>query len=139
MMTVKEYLTKAYRLDQRINSKIEQVASLNDLATKATNTISDMPKNSSHSTSTMADIIVKIVDLQAEINNDIDCLIELKRDIVKAIKVLDNIEHQTLLELRYLCFKTWEQIAVDMGYNLRHVYRIHDAAVSSLKISKRSQ
>lgn len=33
-MTAKEYLGQAYRLDQRINSKIEQVSSLNELATK---------------------------------------------------------------------------------------------------------
>jgi hypothetical protein len=30
-MTAKEYLEQAYRLDQRINSKLEQVASLNEL------------------------------------------------------------------------------------------------------------
>ena len=36
MMTSKEYLSQAYRIDQRINSKIEQVSSLHDLATKAT-------------------------------------------------------------------------------------------------------
>ncbi|WP_312072143.1 hypothetical protein [Anaerotignum propionicum] len=41
-MTAKEYLGQAYRLDQRINSKIEQVSSLHTLATKATSTISDM-------------------------------------------------------------------------------------------------
>ena len=35
-MTVKEYLSQAYRIDQRINSKLEQVASLRALATKAT-------------------------------------------------------------------------------------------------------
>jgi len=63
----------------------------------------------------------------------------LKREIVKVIKTVDNIEYQTLLELRYLCFKTWEQIAVDMGYNVRHVYRVHDLAVSTIKITKRSQ
>jgi len=138
-MTTKEYLGQAYRLDQRINSKLEQVASLSDLATKVTTTISDVPKNPNHSTSTMADVIVKIVDLQAEINHDIDCLVDLKREIVKVIKTVDNIEYQTLLELRYLCFKTWEQIAVDMGYNVRHVYRVHDIAVSTIKITKRSQ
>lgn len=138
-MTAKEYLGQAYRLDQRINSKLEQVASLSDLATKVTTTISDVPKNPNHSTSHMADSIVKIVDLQAEINRDIDSLVDLKRDIVKVIKAVDNIEYQTLLELRYLCFKTWEQIAVDMGYNVRHVYRVHDLAVATIKISKRSQ
>ena len=35
-MTAKEYLGQAYRIDQRINSKMEQVAALRSLATKAT-------------------------------------------------------------------------------------------------------
>ena len=35
-MTAKEYLGQAYRIDQRINSKMEQIASLNLLAQKAT-------------------------------------------------------------------------------------------------------
>ena len=135
MMTVKEYLGQAYRLDQRINSKLEQVASLNDLATKATSTLTGMPKNPNQATSMMADAIAKIIDLQAEINNDIDRLVDLKREILGMIKSVSNTEYQTLLELRYLCFKSWEQIAVDMGYNVRHVYRIHDEAVSVIRVS----
>ena len=35
-MKAKEYLSQAFRLDNRINSKIDQIASLNDLATKCT-------------------------------------------------------------------------------------------------------
>lgn len=135
-MTVKEYLGQAYRLDQRINSKLEQVASLNDLATKVTTTITDMPKNPNHATSTMADVIVKIIDLQAEINRDIDSLVDLKREIVTAIKTVDNTEYQTLLEKRYLCFETWEQIAVDMDYSIQHIYRLRDKAFSKIFIQK---
>ena len=134
-MTAKDYLGQAYRLDQRINSKLEQVASLNDLATKATSTLTGMPKNPNRATSMMADAIAKIIDLQAEINNDIDRLVDLKREIVGLIKKINNTEYQTLLEKRYLCFETWEQIAVDMGYNVRHVYRIHDEAVAIIKVS----
>ena len=134
-MTAKDYLGQAYRLDQRINSKLEQVASLNDLATKATSTLTGMPKNPNRATSMMADAIAKIIDLQAEINNDIDRLVDLKREIVGLIKTINNMEYQTLLEKRYLCFETWEQIAVDMGYNVRHVYRIHDEAVAVIRVS----
>ena len=61
-MTAKEYLGQAYRLDQRINSKLEQVGSLSDLATKVTTTLSYMPKNPNYATSNMADSIIKIVD-----------------------------------------------------------------------------
>ena len=136
-MTVKEYLSQAFRLDQRINSKLAQVTALNDLATKCNSTLSDMPCNPNRATSTMADAVEKIVDLLTEINCDIDALVDLKRDIVRAIKAVANTEYQTILELRYLCFKTWEQIAVDMGYNVRHVYRIHDEAVESIPICER--
>ncbi len=138
-MTAKEYLSQAYRLDQRINSKLEQVASLNQLATKCTYTITGMPRNPGHGTSTIAEVVTKIVDLQADINRDIDSLVDLKREIVGVIKAVDNTECQMLLELRYLCFKSWEQIAVDMGYNVRHVYRLHDVAVSLVKVPETSQ
>jgi hypothetical protein len=138
-MTAKEYLGQAYRLDQRINSKLEQIRSLNELAAKCTSTISGMPKNPSHSTSMMEDAIGKIVDLQTEIDGDIGFLVDLKRDMVSTIKAVQNTEYQTLLELRYLCFKTWEQIAVAMGYNVRHVYRLHDEAVSSIYIPETCQ
>lgn len=128
-MTAKEYLSQAYRLDQRINSKLEQLDNLNDLATRATSTLTGMPHNPSPSTSPMADVVCKIIDLQHEINADIDRLVDLKRDMVRIIKEVDNTEQQTLLELRYLCFKPWEQIAVDMGYSIHHLYKVHNSAL----------
>lgn len=128
-MNAKDYLNKAYRLDQRINSKLEQVESLNALATKATSTLSDMPRNPNRATSKMTDAIDKIIDLQAEINKDIDMLIDLKTEIVALIKKVKNQEYQTLLEKRYLCFETWEQIAVDMDYSIQHIYRLRDRAL----------
>jgi hypothetical protein len=133
-MTAKEYLGQAYRLDQRINSKLEQVASLNELATKCTSTLTGMPRNPNRGTSTMADAIGKIIDLQAEINRDIDRLVDLKREMVTLIKAVSNPEYQTLLELRYLCFKTWEQISVDMGYSIQHIYRLRGKAYDEIHV-----
>lgn len=133
-MTAKEYLGQAYRLDQRINSKIEQVASLNELATKCTSTLTGMPRNPNRASSTMADAVAKIIDLQNEINRDIDRLVDLKREIVTVIKAIQNPEYQTLLEKRYLCFLTWEKIAVDMGYDLRWLYRIHKRALDEIHV-----
>ena len=132
-MTVKEYLSQAKFLDQRINSKIQQVAALNDLATKATSTLTGMPRNPNHATSTMEEAITKIIDLQAEINRDIDTLVDLKRDLSATIKAVGNTEYQTVLEKRYLCFQSWEQIAVELGYDLRWLYRIHGKALDEVR------
>ena len=133
-MTAKEYLGQAYRLDQRINSKLEQVMSMRDLTTKATATMSDMPGGGSRNVYRMQDINGKIIDLEDEINQDIDALVDLKREMVATIKAVADPECQTLLELRYLCFKTWEQIAVDMQYSTRNIYKLHDRAIKEIKV-----
>lgn len=131
-MVVKNYLNQAYRIDQRINSKLEQVQSLRELASKATATLSDDRPKETRNFQRMEDIICKILDLESEINSDIDKLVDLKREIVKLIKSIPNTEHQTIFELRYLCFKTWEQIAVEMGYSLRWVHIVHSKALNEL-------
>lgn len=132
-MTAKEYLGQARFLDMRINSKIQQVASLNELATRCTATISDMPKSPNRGGSRMADAVIKIIDLQEEINRDINKLVELKRAIMGVIKAVPNVEYQTVLEKRYLCFITWEQIAVDMNYSMQYTFRIHEKALKEIE------
>lgn len=134
-MDAKTYLSQAYRIDQRINSKLEQIVSLRELATKATSTLSDMPSSGTRNIHSMEGIITKMVDLEEEINIDIDTLVDLKREFVTIIKKINNPEYQTLLELRYLCFKTWEQIAVDMGYDLRYLHKLHGRALESCDIN----
>lgn len=127
-MTAKEYLKQAYSIDQRINAKIEQITSLRELTMKASATLSDMPKGTCDVHSKES-IIAKMLDLENEINTDIDELVTLKKEILSVIKSVDRAEYQTLLEMRYLCFKSWEQIAVELGYSLHHLYKVHNAAL----------
>lgn len=130
-MTVKDYLGQAHCIDRRINSKLEQISSLRELATKATSTLSDMPHSPNKNIHSMENIIVKMIDLEEEINCDIDTLVDLKREIVSIIKHIDNPEYQTLLELRYLCLKTWEQVAVEMGYDQSYLHKLHKRALNT--------
>ena len=85
------------------------------------------------------DILAKIMDMEDEINNDIDALVDLKREIKRTIERVENPEYLILLELRYLCFKRWEEIAVMMNYNIRHIYRLHDEALEKLKVPDTQQ
>ena len=133
-MTEKEYLLQARYLDERIHSKLQQIESLNDLATSCSAVIGDMPRNPNHGGSKMADAVIKIVSLQEEINQDINVLVELKHEIMGVIKAVPNVEYQTLLEKRYLCFITWEQIAVDMNYSMQHIHRMHSAALKEITV-----
>ena len=82
----------------------------------------------------MEDVIVKIVDMENEVNADIDKLVDLKQEIMRTINAVENPEYHTLLELRYLCFKSWEEISVKMGYTRRHPYRMRDEALQKIKV-----
>lgn len=58
-MTAQEYFNQAYRLDQRINSKIEQLRTLNELALKATATYTGMPHSPNKGSQTMANPLTR--------------------------------------------------------------------------------
>ena len=98
-----------------------------------------MPRNPNRSESRMAEAVVKIVDLQNEINHDIDELVDLKREITRRVKSIPNAEYQLLLEKRYLCFMPWEKIAVDMGYSTQHIYRLHDWALREFPVPRKHE
>lgn len=138
-MTAKEYLSQALHLDHRIDSKIEQIASLNALATKCTSAITGMPHNPSPSQSTMADAVCKIIDLQELLKKDLSALVDLKREIMGVINGIENDEYKTILEKRYLCFLSWEQIAVDLHYSMEYAFKIHKRALEKVKIPESVQ
>ena len=133
-MTAREYLSQAFHIDQRINSKLSQVMRLRETATNCTATLSDMPRPDSPNRQRMADTICKIVDLEREINEDIDRLVDLKAEARRVINAVSDPDQQLILELRYLCFKTWEQIAVQMNYSTKYVFDLHRTALKMIEV-----
>ena len=138
-MTAKEFLSQAYWLDKRIDSKLSQIAALRNMVTKTNSVMNDSPVTHTRNVHSMQDTIAKIVDMEAEINADIDKLVDLKRLIMHTIKDVGSPEYQTLLELRYLNFKTWEEIASEMGYCANNVYKMHGKALSTVKLPESLQ
>ena len=128
-VAAKKYLSQAFGLNQRIESKLGQIEELHDLATKATVTYSDM----------LEDAVIKIIELENEINKDMVELVELKKDIIRRIKAVESTELQTVLELRYLSYMRWEEIAIELGYGIDNVFRLHRNALDEIKIPKTIQ
>ncbi len=133
-MTAKQYLKQARYLDERINTKIAQVASLHDLATKATSTLSDMPGSPTRNTHRMEDIIIKILMLENEINTDIDKLVDLKDEILSVINGVDDSDSRLILEKRYINLEAWEDIAIALNTSIPNIYRLHDKALRKVVI-----
>nr|WP_300823667.1 DUF1492 domain-containing protein [uncultured Schaedlerella sp.] len=135
----KNYLMRAYRVDQRIENKLEQIQLLNDLVAKATVTYSDMPGSPNRNVHKMEDVLVKIIDIKTEINADMLELVDLKKETMDCIKQVDDPELQLILELRYLNYVGWEQIAGDLGYGIDNVFRLHRKALDFIEVPETLQ
>lgn len=101
---------------------------------KVTSNISPFPKQKTLS-STTEDTLIKMLGLSEQINQYIDRVVDLKKEINEAIIALGSEEEKTILEKRYVCFIVWEQIALDMGYSLQNCFKIYKRALSNTEVT----
>ena len=129
-MNAKEYLSQAMWLDQTIDIKIKHLESLRSLAMKVTtDTSRERVSGGPVDKSPMEKTIVKIVDLENELNEEIDRLVDLKSDILESINKMKNPVSQLLLEMRYIQGQAWEEVAFTLGLSERSVFNIHGRAL----------
>ena len=120
-------------MDAKINADIEELTSLETLATKTTSVLGGERVQSSGSQQKMADSVAKIVDLREQINAEIDRFIGYKQEARELISECEA-ECITLISKRYFQFKTWESIAVDMNFTYQWVSGgLHQKALAQVQ------
>lgn len=132
-MTAKEYLSQAYKLDLRITGKLAQLDSLRALTQKVTVSYDRQPVSHTRNVSSLEDTILRLVEVENEINASIDALVNLKMEIATSIAGVENTDYQILLEQRYICFHTWEAIASALQCTVRWVHELHKRALEAFQ------
>jgi len=130
-MEAKAYLNQARLLDQRISAKLDRVARLRSLTEKVTATLGPEGRGARNVTS-LQDQIIRLMEAEDELNADIDRLVDLKKEISDVISRIGDPDSQLLLELRYLCFRNWNEIAEVLGYHVRTAQRMHGRSLREL-------
>lgn len=136
-MSAKNYLMQLIYIDRRIDSKLEQLVRLRSAAIKINTIISDMPRSDSPNRQAMADSVVKIVDLEVEINHDIDKLVDMKAAARIAINDLSDPEQQLILEMRYLHCMAWPEIVEELNSSETSIHRLHGQALKELVLPEK--
>jgi DNA-directed RNA polymerase specialized sigma subunit len=131
-MTAKEYLSQAYSIDKRISNAIKQAKELREQAERATSTLTDTHISGTRDHHKMETVIAKMIYLESEIASELARLVDLKLEIFTAIRRVDDPEMQSLLELRYIRQKTWDEIANALHHCVRWVHRLHRDAISQV-------
>ncbi len=129
-MTNKEYLRQAYRLDQRINSDIEEVSRLREMACGISSPVLGDKVQTSHSgEAPFVRSVEKILTLEERINKEIDLLVDLKEQIRGVISAVPDVDERMVLRYRYIQGLTWEQIGLEMNADERTIRRWHGNAL----------
>lgn len=69
--------------------------------------------------------IEKIIDLENDIDSLINEYTDLKHRIIGQLHDLNSIDQIRVLYKRYVLGENFEQIAVDLNFSIRNVYKIH--------------
>jgi DNA-directed RNA polymerase specialized sigma subunit len=129
-MTAKEYLRQAYRLDQKINSDLEEVAALREMASSVSSPqLSERVQTSRKGDAPFVRCLEKIIELEDKINKEIDLLVELKKEIRMVITTVEDTDERMVLKYRYVHNYTWEQIGNELHADARTVRRWHGKAL----------
>lgn len=132
-MRAKDYLLRAYKLNQRIDSKLEQLEVLKSISVKVNTCFTHTKSsNGNNEKSQMENTLVKIIDLSHEVNDEIDRFIDIKAEIMETIKQVEDINLQLLLEKRYINGKSWEEIADELKYSVSGVFKLHGQALKEI-------
>lgn len=131
-MTAKQYLRQAYRLNELINSDIQELEQLKALSRSISSpNLSGMPSGSRKQEAPFVNAVIKIVDLEKVIDAEIDRFVDLKKEIRDKLFQIKDKNERLILQNRYLLFHTWEQIAEELDFTPQWVQEIHKRALKN--------
>lgn len=129
----KERLRNFKKLGMEIDRKLEEVERLRAWVTRTTPVFSAAPKSHGEGGG-FAEKAERLIEVNAQINREIDRYIDERKTIAAAIEGLQDLTQRTIMGMYYLNGQTWEEIAEKIGYDVRHVYRLHGTALEKIEI-----
>ena len=128
-MTAKEYLRRAYKL----NEEIDQLETAkHEMFSRITSITPDYNGDTVSGTKDPHKYDA-YAQFAAEIDNRVDELVSIKSDILNTIKKVEDAKLRTLLIARYINFMTFESIAVMMNYDWRWIMQLHSRALMEIE------
>ena len=128
-MTTKQWLNRGKRLDNEINTLLNVKRSLSDHLTSITQNYNSDGAQSTKDPHKFDQLVI----IDNDIDQRIDELANIRREIFNAINQVDDPRYRQILMGRYISSWTWEQIAVSIGYSFMQTTRLHGYALKAIE------
>ena len=131
-MDAKTFLRQLKKLDCMISNKLIEIEQWKSIAVGVVAPMGDERVQTSGSKQKMADAVIRYVDLEQEINEDIDRLVDAKRDVIRVIEQLP-VEDYDLLHKHYVQYIELVDISVMYKRSYNGVKEQHKRAIKRVQ------
>lgn len=131
-MTAKEYLQQVKHKDAEIKNLCRDKEGIKDMLYSLGGMSDGERVQSSRNNDKFGTLYARIDTMERDIDVKIEDLMLFKLKVSREINSLKNPKHIAILNMRYIHYKSWEEIAAsgfDVQYNVRHILRVHGYAL----------
>lgn len=126
-------LEQVEKLDCIIQNKLIEKGQWRDMALGITASMDGERVQSSGSQSRMADAVIKLVDMEAEIDRLVDQLIDKKKEVIGIIEQLQSPMEYKLLHMRYIQYIPLKAISDLWDMEYTNVTTMHGRALRNVQ------
>lgn len=129
-MTAKEYLSQYRVLESKIKHRQRELDAFRE--TMALSGIKMSEKvQTSPSADNLSNSVMRLLDMETEIKEELIRLTELKHRIINEIHELDNALYIDILYLKYIEKKSLWDISLELNYEYNHIRHSHGHALQA--------
>lgn len=137
-MDAREYLHQAYRLDQEIDSNMRELERWRELSVSISSPPfgERIPSARNNTDAAFVRCLEAIEEMEAEINERVNLLVALRKQIRETIDSVINADKRMILRYRYLHDMNWSQIGNELHIDRTTARRWHDEALEEVILPK---
>lgn len=136
-MNSKDYLSRAYRITELIGENMQELKKLRQMKDNLPSSIGGGHRSNAENGAAYTRTVDRIIDFENQIISENAELLDIRIETRKRINRVANSNLNLILKKRYLQFMTFEAIADEMNYSVRHVLRLHGQALAEFAKSNK--
>ena len=127
-MTAKEYLNRVRRQNYILKQTEKELNEIRaDILTLRASSLSEHVSGSKNSDT--ADKYIRLESYMEKVNAEWDKLIDMRNAAKDLIGAMPDPMHRDILYARYINGQRWEDIAMDMHYSWKGIFKLHGQAL----------
>ena len=132
-MTTKEYLNQIHKIDLMIEAKLDEIASLREMACRITIPTNSEKVKTSLKTDKLTDTVDRIIRVEKEIDKMVEELIQKRKTIIGQIDAIEDPDYYSFLTYRYIQQLPTKEIASKMGIAHSAMFRTQKEALQEFE------